>query len=108
MWDYLMVLTNMWSIYSSESWFWTDHGASSVGIPEYGHDGRGQRAHGRGRPSRNDTVNQQETRNSWKNAAGIARSLAIYTHASRDAIILGLKMEKVCNRNLDRESNIGL
>ena len=29
-------------------------------------------------------------------AAGIARSLAIYTHASRDAFVLGLKMEKVC------------
>ena len=29
-------------------------------------------------------------------ATGIARSLAIYTHASRDAFILGLKMEMVC------------
>ena len=28
-------------------------------------------------------------------AADIARSLAIYTHASRDAFIIGLKIEKV-------------
>ena len=45
----------------------------------------------------NDTVNRQEKRETAGGiAAGITRSLAIYTHASRDAFILGLKMEKVC------------
>ena len=36
---------DMWSMNGSESWFQTDHGASTVGIPEYGRDGRDQRAH---------------------------------------------------------------
>ena len=41
---------DMWSIYGSGSWFWIDYGASNVEIPEYGRDGRGQRAHKRDRP----------------------------------------------------------
>ena len=67
-WDYIPG-TDMWSIYRSESWFWTDHGASTVRIPEYGRDGRDQRAHERDQSPRNDTVNRQETRNSWKDCS---------------------------------------
>ena len=36
---------DMWSMNGSESWFQTDHGASTVGIPKYGRDGQDQRAH---------------------------------------------------------------
>ena len=61
--------SSTWSSYGSGSWFWIDHCASTVDIPEYGRDGRIQRAHKRDRPSGIDTVKRQETRNSWRDCS---------------------------------------
>ena len=89
--------TDMWSINGSESWFRTDHGASTVGILEYGRDGRDQRAHGRDQPSGNDTY-CKPTRNE-KQLEGLQlalRAIWQFTHIRPGAFILGRQKGKTC------------
>ena len=59
-------------------------------------------------PTQGKSVPEKKRETVGRIAADIACSLVSYTHAFRDAFIIGLRMEKVCYRNLDRESNIDL
>ena len=61
--------TGMWSVYCSGRWFRTENGASTVGTSEYETLRQTPACAQQNRPSGNDTVNRQETRNSWKDCS---------------------------------------
>ena len=85
----------MWSIYGSGSLFWTDHGDSTVEIPEYERNGRSQREHEQNPPPGNDTINRQEMSNSWKDCSWHCAQSGNFTHMRPGThSFLGAKKER--------------